>query len=218
MSIQIIKKDVKNISLKVRPNCEVILTAPLKTTDEHIEFILKKRAKWVKEKKEFYKDNQLSYPKEYVSGENFKYLGRNYRLKVIEANNEIVKLQNGYLKLFIKDTTNLIQKQKLINHWYKEKAKIHFKKALDTYKPIIKKDINSVKIREMKTRWGSCNPSKGYINLNSELIKKPKKCIEYVIFHELSHLVHINHNKQFYNFMSVYMPDWKQRKDKLNIS
>lgn len=217
MSIQIIKKDVKNINIKVKPTCEVILTAPLKTTDEHIEFILKKRNSWIKNKIQFYKDNQLSYPKEYVSGENFKYLGRNYRLKVIEANNEIVKLQKGYLQLFTKDTTNLIQKQKLINHWYKEKAKIHFKKALDKYQPIIEKDINSVKIREMKTRWGSCNPAKSYINLNSELIKKSTHSIEYVIFHELTHLIHIDHNKQFYNFMSIYMPDWKKRKEKLEL-
>ena len=67
----------------------------------------------------------------------------------------------------------------------------------------------------MKTRWGSCNPTKGYINLNSELIKKSKECIEYVIFHELTHLIHIDHNKQFYNFLSVYMPNWKKRKEKL---
>ncbi len=219
MSIQIIKKDVKNISLKVRPNCEVILTAPLKTTDEHIEFILKKRAKWVKEKKEFYKDNQLSYPKEYVSGENFKYLGRNYRLKVIESDDiEHVKLQRGYIQIFIKDKNNLIKKRKLLTQWYKIKAYKYFERIINQYSHIINRDIKSIKIRQMKTRWGSCNPSKGYINLNSELIKKPKKCIEYVIFHELAHLVHINHNKQFYNFMSTYMPDWKQRKDKLNIS
>lgn len=216
-NLSIIKKDVKNINIRVKPTCEVILTVPLKTTDEHIKFVINKREKWIKQKLEFYKNNQSIDIKEYVSGENFKYLGRNYRLKVIESDKEIVKLQRGYLELFIKDKNNLVKKKLLVDTWYKTKAKIHFKKALDKYHPIIAKDINSVKIREMKTRWGSCNPSKSYINLNLELIKKSTQCIEYVILHELTHLIHTNHNKQFYNYMSVYMPDWKKRKEKLNI-
>jgi len=214
-NILIIKKDVKHINIKVRPSCEVILTAPLLTTDEHISYILKKRANWVNKKIEFYKTNQPPSPKEYVSGENFKYLGRNYRLKVILSDIEGVKLQRGYLNLFIKDTANLDKKKKLIKEWYMSKASVHFKKALDKYQLIVKKNIKSVKIREMKTRWGSCNPSKSYINLNSELIKKSTQCIEYVVFHELTHLIHIDHSKKFYNYMSVYMPDWKDRKDRL---
>ncbi len=217
-NIQIIKKDVKNINIRVKPNCDVILTAPLKTTDEHISYVIKKRTNWIKKKLEFYKKNQLVLIKEYVSGENVKYLGRNYRLKVIESNEEIVKLQRGYLQLFIKDKNNLSKKKLLVDNWYRNKAKIHFDKALKKYQPIIKKDIKNVKIREMKTRWGSCNPTKSYINLNSELIKKSTQCIEYVVFHELTHLIHIDHNKQFYNFMSVYMPDWKKRKEKLEIT
>lgn len=214
-NIQIIKKDVKNINIRVKPNCEVILTSPLKTTDEHISYVIKKRTNWIKQKLEFYNSNQPLLLREYVSGENFKYLGRNYRLKVIESEEEIVKLQRGYLQLFIKDTNNLTKKKILIDTWYKTKAKIHFDKALKKYKKIIKKDIKSIKIREMKTRWGSCNPVKSYINLNSELIKKPTQCIEYVVFHELTHLIHTDHDKQFYNYMSSYMPDWKKRKDKL---
>jgi predicted metal-dependent hydrolase len=211
-NIAIVKKEIKNINIRVKPNCDVILTAPLKTTDEHILYVINKRANWINEKIEFYKSNQTVLLKEYVSGENFKYLGRNYRLKVIESNEEIVKLQRGYLYLFIKDKTNLNKKKILLDNWYKAKAKIHFDKALAKYQQIVKKDIKSVKIREMKTRWGSCNPAKSYINLNSELIKKSTSCIEYVVFHELTHLIHTDHNKQFYNYLSVYMPDWKKRK------
>jgi len=215
--IVIIKKDIKNINIRVKPNCEVILTAPMRTTDEHIAYVIKKRISWITQKIEFYKQHQQVVSKEYVSGENFRYLGRNYRLKVIQSNEERVKLQRGYLQLFVKDTDNLTKKKLLLDTWYKTKAKIHFKKALDKYQQIVKKDIKSVKIREMKTRWGSCNPMKSYINLNSELIKKSTQCIEYVVFHELTHLIHNDHNKQFYNYMSVYMPDWKRRKEKLEI-
>ncbi len=214
-SIIIIKKDVKNINIKIKPTCEVILTAPLKTTDKHIEYVLKKRADWINRKVVFYKENQPPPQTEYLSGENFKYLGRNYRLKVIESDEEMVKLQRGYLNLFVKDKKNFNRKNNLIKEWYKGKAKIHFQKALDKYQPIVKKEIKSVKIREMKTRWGSCNPIKSYINLNSELIKKSTQSIEYVVFHELTHLIHADHSKRFYNYMSVYMPDWKKRKERL---
>jgi predicted metal-dependent hydrolase len=111
----------------------------------------------------------------------------------------------------------LTKKKALLDSWYKTKANLHFDKALEKYQQIVKKDIKSVKIREMKTRWCSCNPAKSYINLNSQLIKRSTQCIEYVVFHELTHLIYTDHNKQFYNFMSVYMPDWKNRKDKLEL-
>jgi len=88
-------------------------------------------------------------------------------------------------------------------------------KAIEKYKPIVKQEIETVRIREMKTRWGSCNPSKGYINLNLKLIEKSTECIEYVVFHELSHLVYADHSTKFYNYLSLFMPDWEKRKGRL---
>ena len=214
-NIQIIKKDIKNITLKVKPTCEVILTAPLLTTDEHIEYILKKRKDWISKKIEFYKANYKPQIKEYVSGENFKYLGKNYRLKIIQSDDECVKLQRGYIQIFIKNKNNLEKKKKLLNEWYLIKAENHFKKIIAKYSSIVNVDIQNIRIRQMKTRWGSCNSAKSYINLNSELIKKPSNTIEYVIFHEFAHLIHPNHSREFYNYLSTYMPDWKKRKERL---
>ncbi len=218
MQVQIIKKDVKNITIRVKPNCDVILTAPTKTTNDHIAKVIKKREDWIGKKIDYFKEHKQQIQKEYVSGENFIYLGRNYRLRVIESEQESVKLQKGYLHLCVKDKNNYAHKERLIKKWYLEKAKYHFEKALKKYQPIVNKEIKSVEIREMKTRWGSCNASKSYININSLLIKKPTKCIEYVIFHELAHLIHPNHSKQFYTYLSVHMPDWKNRKFKLEES
>ena len=216
MQVQIIKKDVKNINIKVKPNCDVILTAPTNTTKEHIAVVLKKREGWIAKKITYFQEHRQMIDHEYVSGENFIYLGRNYRLKVIESTQESVKLQRGYLILSVKDKDNFEHKEKLVKKWYLEKAKLHFQKALNKYQPIVGKEIKTVKIREMKTRWGSCNTSKSYINLNSKLITKPTRCIEYVVFHELVHLIHPNHSKQFYNYMTVYMADWKVRKIRLD--
>ncbi|WP_258033380.1 SprT family zinc-dependent metalloprotease [Campylobacter concisus] len=151
--------------------------------------------------------------KEYVSGEDFKYLGRSYRLKVVQSKEERVKLQRGYLELFVKDKSDLERKENLVYEWYHEKATLYFFNILQEFNKIVKQDIKSVKIRQMKTRWGSCNPYKSYINLNIELIKKPKACIEYAIFHELAHLLYPNHSKKFYDYLTLYMPDWQKRKE-----
>ncbi len=217
MDIAIIKKAVKHINIRVKPNGEVTLTVPLHTKETDIRYVLKKRAGWIDKKVAFFKEHQTQRPKEYVSGENFAYLGRNYRLKVIEGQSEGVKLQRGYLHIFVKDTSNIAKKKRLLKSWYLAKAQQHFEKAIEKYQPIVKKEIAHIRIREMKTRWGSCNPTKGYINLNSELIKKPRECIEYVVFHELAHLIHANHSRQFYNYLTLYMPDWKKRKERLEI-
>ena len=210
--VKIIKKNVKNITLKVRPNGEAILTAPNSANDEHIKFIMQKRAKWIAQKRAFFASFKMP-EKEYVSGEDFRYLGRSYRLKVLQSKEERVKLQRGYLELFVKDKSDLKRKENLIYEWYHEKAMLYFFNILQEFNKIVKQDIKSVKIRQMKTRWGSCNPYKSYINLNIELIKKPKACIEYVVFHELAHLLYPNHSKKFYDYLTLYMPDWQKRKE-----
>ena len=215
--VKIIKKDVKNITLKVRPNGEAILTAPKAASDEHIKFIIEKRAKWIAQKCAFFASFKTPQ-KEYVSGEDFRYLGRSYRLKVVQSEEECVKLQRGYIELFVKDKSDLKRKENLVYEWYYEKATLYFFNILQEFNKIVKQDIKSVKIRQMKTRWGSCNPYKSYINLNIELIKKPKACIEYVIFHELVHLVHPSHSKQFYDYLFLYMNDWEKRKKILEHS
>ena len=210
--VKIVRKDVKNITLKVRPNGEAILTTPKAASDEHIKFIIEKRAKWIAQKRAFFASFKTP-KKEYVSGEDFKYLGRSYRLKVVQSKEERVKLQRGYLELFVKDKSDIKRKENLIYEWYYEKATLYFFNILQEFNKIVKQDIKSVKIRQMKTRWGSCNPYKSYINLNIKLIKKPKACIEYVVFHELVHLLHPDHSKKFYDYLTLYMPDWQKRKE-----
>ena len=215
--VKIVRKDVKNITLKVGPNGEAILTAPKAASDEHIKFIIEKRAKWIAQKRAFFTSFKTP-EKEYVSGEDFKYLGRSYRLKVVQSKQECVKLQRGYLELFVQDKSDIKRKGNLIYEWYYEKATLYFFNILQEFNKIVKQDIKSVKIRQMKTRWGGCNPYKSYINLNIELIKKPKACIEYVVFHELVHLVHPSHSKQFYDYLFLYMSDWEKRKKILERS
>lgn len=193
------------------------MTTPKAVSDEYTEYIIKKRAKWIEQKKEFFASFQTNQ-KEYVSGEEFRYLGKSYRLKVISSKDENVKLQRGYLEIRTKNKNDLNKKQNLLYEWYYEKALLHFFSILQEWNKIVKRDIKDIKIRQMKTRWGSCNPYKSYINLNIELIKKPKICIEYVIFHELTHLIYPDHSSKFYEYLSLYMSDWEKRKEILEQS
>lgn len=105
----------------------------------------------------------------------------------------------------------------LLNEWYLLKSQNYFKKIIAKYSKLVNVEIQNIRIRQMKTRWGSCNSAKSYINLNTELIKKASNTIEYVIFHELAHLIHPNHSREFYNYLSTYMPDWKKRKERLEL-
>ena len=210
--VKIVRKDVKNITLKVRPSGEAILTAPKTASDEHIKFIMQKRAKWIAQKRAFFASFKTP-KKEYVSGDDFMNLGLSYRLKVLLNKEERVKLQRAFLELFLKYKNDLERKRNLVYEWYNKKAMLYFFNILQEFNKIVKQDIKSVKIRQMKTRWGSCNPYKSYINLNIELIKKPRACIEYVVFHELVHLLYHDHSKKFYDYLTLYMPDWQKRKE-----
>ncbi|APC91658.1 MULTISPECIES: M48 family metallopeptidase [Francisella] len=211
----VVHKDVKDVTIKVKPSLEVEVVAPFETSDNHIQKLLQKRDNWIHKNLDIFR--QAKQPeRKLVSGEDFIYLGRRYRLKVILADINKAILKNGYLNLYCKDTQNFKLKSSILESFYKTKAEEHFKKAISKFRDFYNSDV-VFRIRKMKTRWGSCNPAKSYINLNQELIKKPKKAIEYVVFHEIVHLKHHNHDRTFYNYISAYMPDWREIKKKLDF-
>lgn len=218
MEIDIKRKKVKNITLKVKSLGTIHLTVPLDTSDEFINKFLISKEKWIKDKVKYFKDNYKNDTKKsYREGENYKYLGEYYKLQVISSKREFVSLDidNKVIKLYVKDKQDLERKKELLHKFYLEKAKIILKELTDKYANKLNETYTSIKIRHMKTRWGSCNPVKKYINFNLELIEKPIYSIEYVVLHELAHLRHPNHSKQFWNYVNFYMPDWKLRKQKL---
>jgi predicted metal-dependent hydrolase len=216
--VRIVKKAVKRIYLKVKPDGEAVLTVPPDVSEREIVQILEKRAAWIARQREIFASVPRRAEPEYVSGENIRYLGRNYRLKVIASDDERVSLQRGILQLFVKDPKATRIKKALVEGWLRAKAERHFAEALACFAPLVGERSYRLRIRTMKTRWGSCNPQTGNITLNLHLIEKPKICIEYVALHELAHLVHSNHGRVFYNFLSMHMPDWKKRKILLETS
>lgn len=216
-NIKIIYKNVKYANLKVKPTQEVILTVPFGMSGKEIEQILHKRQAWIEKHLAFFCERVVVL-KERVSGEDFFYLGRIYQLKVIESSEEKTQLTHSHFELYVKDQNDDKRKEQLIDKWYRSRAEEQFIEAMEKFIPIVQRPVNRITIRPMKTRWGSCNHTKGYINLNQELIKKPYEVIEYVVLHELAHLIHPNHSRAFYNYLSRYMPDWRERSAKLKLN
>ncbi len=218
----LMRKDVKNININLKPSLIIEVSANKDVPEEKIHSFVKKKASWILKNTNYFKKtlSDFKHDREYVSGETFKYLGRQYRLKVIKAKDEIVKCQRGYLNLYVSDKDNQLRKTELVKEWYKEKTIKVFNQSLDKiYKLVSKYGIEkpNIILRPMKARWGSCVFSKNKIILNTELIDAPKFCIDYVILHELIHFKHQSHDKNFYKLMDTLMPDWKKRKEILDM-
>lgn len=214
------RKQVKNINLNLKPNMVIFVSANENVPLEYIKTFVKKKAPWLLRNLNYFKDAQSqNHEKEYVSGESFKYLGKQVRLKVEESNQENVKYYRGFLYLYVKKRDNYSRKKSLVNKWFRNKANECFLQSIDrVYSPLRKYGYPEPKlmIRLMKTRWGSCVKDKGLILLNFELIKAPKFCIDYVVLHEMLHFKFRNHDKSFYDFMTALMPDWAVRKQILD--
>lgn len=216
--IEIHKKKVKNVTLKVKRDGSIHLTVPEAATDDYIERVIANKKEWIESQLKHFNENyEKPKEKEMVSGESFRYLGKSYRLKIVQSNKEYVRLYRGYIEIYVKDKNNTNKKKELLKKWYQEKAKKKFAELVHEYEQIVKEEVNNIRVITMQTRWGSCNVESGNINLNLELIKKPRYCIEYVILHELAHLKYPNHSKQFWDYMSVHMPNWEWRKNKLEL-
>ena len=216
MDIKIIRKVIKNPNIKVRPTGEIVLTVPLETSDEYIEKLFVKREGWIKEQLEFFKKNfVVAKEKNYISGDSIRYLGRSYRLKVMASKEEKVTFYRGYIYIHTEKIEDRDYKKFLLETWYRKRCEIIFNEIVQKYVKTLNLSLDKVGIRDMRTRWGSCNYEKRKINLNTKLIEKSKYCIEYVILHELAHLKYPNHGKRFYNYLLTHMPDYEWRKERL---
>jgi len=212
---ELIYRDRKTLGIRVYPDCKVKVIAPFDTTKERLKTKLREKAPWIiKQQMEFLSYHPLTPPRKYVNGETHLYLGRQYKLRVKQAKTNEVKLFRGRLLILKKET---ISAKKLLSDWYREKSQLHFEDTLKRILPLFARyNINQpeLQIRQMSTRWGSCTP-KGKVILNPELIKAPKGSIEYVIIHELCHLIHHNHTRSFYDLQESIMPEWKKWKERL---
>lgn len=216
---KIIYSKRKTISLQVKPDLSVIINAPTKTSDKYLTKILENRAKWIVEKQKYFAENKkLPRQKNFENDEKFLFLGNEYSLKIERDLINKVLLEDEFL--IVKAT--IITKAKiknLIDEFYKNNAiKLISERFQICQFQTQEHNIicnAPIKFRKMRARWGNCT-SRGEITFNTELVKTPIECIDYVIIHELCHLKEFNHSKNFYNLVAQFLPDWKFRKKKLN--
>ena len=205
----------KSLGISVTAELLVLVKAPVDTTLEKVKEKVKKKAPWILKQQSFFLSfHPKTTARRFVGGETHLYLGRQYRLKILESKTESVKIKGQFIEV---ETLKKVRVKQLVNEWYLKNAKIKFhsiaQPLIDKFKKY-KVEPSSIILREMPTRWGSCTP-KGKIILNPELIKAPKGCIEYVIIHELCHLIYHNHTQKFIDLQTKEMQDWEKWKSKL---
>lgn len=205
----------KSLGITVTPEMEVLVKAPADTALEKVKEKVRKKAPWILKQQSFFLSFQPKTPqRKYVSGETHLYLGRQYRLQIQIGKEEYVKLKGKFIEVTVNQKSRVKGK---LNDWYLHHARTKFhaiaEPLIDKFKKY-KVEPSSIVLRDMPTRWGSCTP-KGKIILNPELIKAPKGCIEYVVVHELCHLVHRDHTQKFLDLQIREMKDWEKWKMKL---
>ena len=213
------RRNRKTLAIHVYPDKHVEVIAPETAELEKILLKVTKRASWIYKKQLEFDKIQPSQPKpRYQTGETFRYIGRQYRLKVLSGNPE-VKLKNGRIHLICPESSDEMNREKLLLEWYRTRGKIifseRFTECIKAMKILGIDNIPEWDIKVMPKRWGSCTKA-GKIFLNPELVSAPKKCIDYVILHELCHLVEHNHSRRFYRLLDKVYPEWKKWRDFLN--
>lgn len=214
---QLDRKHVKNLNLRIRKDGSVSVSANEMVPREEIDLFIQSKASYIlKAINHFTEMAQYKpQPKQYVSGETFYIQGRALRLHVSQAKKDTISSDGVYIFLEAKDINDVEKKRRIVTRFLDQECKTVFSEVIETLYPLVKKygiEKPSLRIRDMETRWGSCLTKKNIITLNKRLLEAPRNCIEYVVMHELCHLVYPNHSKQFYSFLTMLMPDWKERK------
>jgi len=215
----VLYKPVKNLHLNVLPPVgKVRVTAPQNMNDDAIRTFLATRISWIKKMQAKFKGQERQTPREYVSGETYYFFGKKYKLEVLETDTTPSVEIKGKTKILltIRTETNVLKREEIMQNWYRDELRKFLEKTIDKWEKKIGVKTNSWSIRRMKTRWGTCNYKKKNIWLNLELAKKPESCIEYVVLHELLHLIEEKHSEKFTALLNKYMPKWKSEKEELN--
>lgn len=217
IQIDVNKKKIKNMHLYVKPpDGHVSVSAPEEMSDAAIERFVRTKLTWIKRQIQKFEGQPRQSKREYVSGETLYFWGKQYYLQVKHGNKNAVVINGDTVQLTVRKESNPDQRGKIINEWYRKKLKGEIVKVLPKWEEKTGIKAQDWKVKYMTTRWGSCNVNTGTIWLNLQLAKKTPECLEYIILHELIHLVEKNHTDRFLSLMDFYMPMWREIKAKLN--
>jgi len=219
MEVLVIRKPIKNLHLSVLPpDGKVRVSSPIRMNDNAIRTLIATRIPWIRKQKAKFAGQLRQTPREYVSGEDHYFFGQRYRLEILikdEPPKVFLKGKNKIV-LQVRPEATLEKREEVMLDWYRKELKNVSGELLKKWQNKIGVRANLWGIKKMKTRWGTCNQKTSHIWLNLELIKKPKNCIEYVVVHELLHLIEKKHNDRFVALLDQYLPKWHAEKEELN--
>lgn len=221
IEIEITKKNIKNIYLSVNPpNGEVRISAPRKMTEDAIKLFVVSKISWIEKQKEKFDNQEKIMEKEYITGESHYYFGESYLLNVIyqSSNKTKVEIRNKkYIDLYVKEGSSREKREYIMKEWYRKELKSIIPSMIDKWEKIMDLKVKEWGVKQMKTRWGTCNPNARRIWLNLELAKTPPHFLEYIIVHEMAHLIEKGHGDKFKAIMDKYYPNWRNVRKELKM-
>jgi predicted metal-dependent hydrolase len=216
LEIFLSRKRIKNIYLRISSEGQVSVSAPKLISTEKITAFIEAKLDWIIKHRRKILSKPIQAPPKFSNNELHWFLGKSYPLIIYNnAKKSCVLLDNNQISCFLKENSSEDLKQKLLKQWYVTQIKLILPELIKKWEPVLGVEVYQWGVRAMKTRWGSCNIVKHRIWINTNLIYKPSICLEYVLVHEMVHLLEPSHNKRFHALMSHFMPDWKEIKKKL---
>lgn len=218
IAVDVVLKDIKNVHLSVYPPTgKVRISAPRRMSLDTIRVFAISKLSWIKDQQNKIRRQERETPREYVSRESHYVWGHRYLLQVSESDEApAVELSHGRMLLRLRPGTADDKKQAIVEQWYREQLKAAVPELIAKWEPVLGVHIERFFVQRMKTKWGSCTPARASIRLNTELAKKPKQCLEYVVLHEMIHLLEPTHSARFVALMDRFMPQWSLRRRQLN--
>lgn len=219
INIQVVRKNVKNINFSVRAmDGWVRVSVPRNISNCGLQKAIFSKIEWIRAKILATQSRRVSSVNTYLTGDKIYYLDHEYILEVAEHPGKpyIVEKPSGTLQMFVKENTSTIERESHLYEWYRAELKKQIPVLVEKWQPIIGKNVTFWGIKRMKTRWGTCNILKKRIWLNLELAKQSKACLEYVVVHEMTHLLERNHNARFKKLLDDFIPDWRDKELELN--
>ena len=218
IAVDVVKKDIKNLHLSVYPPAgKVRISAPLRMNLDTIRVFAISKLGWIKRQQHKLREQERETPREYLDRESHYVWGKRYLLTVVESDKApAVELKHSEMHLRVRPGTSEEKKQAIVDEWYRAQLKETVPALIAKWEPLMGVKVARFFVQRMKTKWGSCNPNSKSIRLNTELTKKPLECLEYVVVHEMVHLLEPTHNSRFVTLMDSFIPKWQFYRDALN--
>ncbi len=218
LTVDVVKKDIKNVHLSVYPpEGNVRISAPLRMSSENIRLFAISKLQWIRLQQGKIVNQERETPREYLQRESHYLWGKRYLLDLVEADSPPrIEIRHRKIVLQIRPSSSAERRRELLEEWYRTQVRTAVQPLIAKWERAMDVNVEKVFVRRMKTKWGSCSPSSASIRFNTDLAKKPPECLEYIVVHELAHLIEPTHNDRFIALLDRMMPSWRFYRQRLN--